>query len=75
MFEFKYCVYEIPLNAKLPVPIMLPHFQFYTKLEEKHQALEAQKNQSEARTKVGYFLKYLSSRIFSILSLSLSLSL
>jgi hypothetical protein len=35
---------------------MLPHFQFYSKLEEKHQALEAEKNQSEARTKVGYFL-------------------
>ncbi|XP_050239482.1 protein WVD2-like 3 isoform X1 [Quercus robur] len=45
--------------------------EFYTKLEEKHQALEAQKSQSEARTKVGYFLKYLSTRKYSTLSPSL----
>lgn len=34
------------------VLILISFLQFYSKLEEKHQALEAQKVQWEARTKV-----------------------
>lgn len=50
-------------------PYHVATFQFYSKLEEKQQALEVEKTQSEARTKVGYFL--CQPEYFVLLSVSL----
>ena len=51
------CYFQICFFYELLIFTMLLIIQFYTKLEEKHKALEAEKDEAEARKKViTYFL-------------------
>jgi hypothetical protein len=47
-----YLLLSITVFKKIMLVILLLIIQFYTKLEEKHKALEAEKDQAEARKKV-----------------------